>query len=70
MSEPAPVFVLPTDGLTDQNWLTWYALEHICELLRKHKRVEIRCDAAAGPYVSNLVAELTAIKEKKTDGAV
>jgi hypothetical protein len=63
-NDSKPVYVLACDG-QGQNWLTWYQLENICEMLRKHKQVEIRCDGDSGPYISNLVTELTVVKEKK-----
>lgn len=64
-NKEAQAYVLACDG-SGQNWLTWYQLEHICELLRKHKHVEIRCEGDSGPYVSNLVTELTAAKKETT----
>jgi hypothetical protein len=58
-------YVLAVDNL-GANRLTWYQLERLLDALRKNKSVTIECQGEFGPFLSDLIAEMTVIKEAKS----
>ena len=63
MDEPIK-YILAVDNF-GSNRLTWYQLEHLLDVLRKNKRVMIECQGESGPFLSDLITEMTAIKESQ-----
>jgi|SRR5580765_2932284 len=53
MSEGGEQAIQVIDLGPEPGRLTWFTLEQICQLLRQHHRVEIRC--GFDPYISDLV---------------
>lgn len=60
MSEGGEQAIQVIDLGPEPGRLTWFTLETICQLLRQHHRVEIRCGFE--PFVSHLITDVLPLK--------